>query len=404
VESSTFVARQPIFNQRERVFAYELLYRSGPENVFHSDDGDRASASIVDKVLTYGSDLLTGGHRTFINCTGDFLRKEYATLLPRKDTILEILETVEPDRETIGACQNLREAGYMIALDDFFYADKFQPFIELADFIKVDFTGTPLALRQELVDKFAPRGIRMLAEKVESRGEFSQAKKLGYDYFQGYFFCKPEVLTNKELPASKMHYLRILQAVSRPELDLRELGHIIEHDASLCYKLLRYLNSALFGFRGLIQSVPHALTLLGQREVKKWASVLAMVGIAEDRSPELLVSSLSRARCCELLASILGEGIHAPEFFLVGLFSLMDAILGRPMLQFLSDVALPETVRAALLGTNNRLRMACDLGVAYDQGRWEEASRLAASLRLSEDVMPGTYTSSVQWATQVFQV
>ena len=400
----TFVARQPIFNQRERVFGYELLHRSGPENVFSSGNGDSASASIVDKLLTFGSDSLTGGQRAFINCTSDFLRKEYATLLPRKETVLEILETVEPDPETIAACQRLKEAGYMIALDDFFYADKFRPFIELADFIKVDFVGTPLELREQLVHKFAPRGIRMLAEKVETRHQFHQAKKMGYDYFQGYFFSKPEVLTNKELPAYKMHYLRILQAVSRPELDLRGLGRIIERDAALSYKLLRYLNSALFSFRGLIQSVPHALTLLGQCEVKKWASVLALIGIGEDRSPELLVSSLSRARCCELLASFLGDRIHAPEFFLVGLFSLMDAMLGRPMLQFLSDIALPETVKAALLGANNRLRMVCDLGVAYDQGRWEEASRLAAMLRLREDLMPDTYTSSVQWASQVFQV
>lgn len=269
-------------------------FRSSPENVFRSNNPDKASATVVDKLLTFGSKSLTDGRWAFINCTRDFLLNEYATLLPRKETILEILENIEPDREVIAACRRLKNAGYMIALDDFCYAEKFQPFIEITDFIKVDFLSTPLALRQLLVKKFMPMGIRMLAEKVETREDFNRARQMGYEPFQGYFFCKPEILTSRQLPAYKLHYLHVLQAVSRPELDIGELERIIQRDASLCYKLLRYVNSAVFGFRREISSLRHALTLLGEREVKKWASVVAMVEIAQDRPPELLVTS-SRA-------------------------------------------------------------------------------------------------------------
>lgn len=291
----------------------------------------------------------------------------------------------------------------MIALDDFCYAEKFQPFIEITDFIKVDFLSTPLALRQLLVKKFMPMGIRMLAEKVETREDFNRARQMGYELFQGYFFCKPEILTSRQLPAYKLHYLHVLQAVSQPELDIGELERVIQRDASLCYKLLRYVNSAAFGFRREISSLRHALTLLGEREVKKWASVVAMVEIAQDRPPELLVTSLARARCCEQLASKTGMRGHAPEFFLVGMFSLMDAIVGRPMPVLLSEVSLPDQAKAALLGATSRLRTALDLIVAYAEGRWDEVSRCAAHLRLDESLIPDIYLAALEWATAVFE-
>ena len=404
MDATTFVARQPIFDQGEKVFAYELLFRCGPENIFKSDNPDRASVAVLEKLLSFGSNSLADGRRAFLNCTRDFLLKEYATLLPRKETVLEILENVEPDSEVLGACRRLKDAGYVIALDDFTYAQKFEPFIEITDIIKVDFVSTPLAVRKMLVEKFVPRGIRMLAEKVETREEFRQAAKMGYELFQGYFFCKPQMLPGRTLPAYKVHYLQILQAVSQPEIDMAELQRVIERDASLSYKLLRYVNSALFDFRQEVRSMRHALALMGQTELRKWASVAAMIEIAQDKPPELLVASLTRARFCEQVASKIGMANRGSEFFLTGLFSLMDAIVGRPLNSLLSEVTLPGPVKAALLGEDNRHRWVYELFLAYDQGRWTDAKQWSAKLKLSEALIPNVYVSSLEWVTQVFEV
>ena len=240
-----FVARQPIFDAEQNVFAYELLFRTGMEDFFNFDDSDQAASSvIVDSFLLFGLETLTGGQKAFINCTREMLVKGYMALLPKEQVVVEILETVEPDEEIIGACLRLKRAGYLLALDDFVYEDKYEPLLELADIIKVDFQATEAAGRKSLVERMAPRGVKLLAEKVESKQEFEQAVEMGYDYFQGYFFSRPQILSGQDVPGYKLNYLRVLQAVNRPEVNLREIENVIKQDVSLTYKLLRYLNSA----------------------------------------------------------------------------------------------------------------------------------------------------------------
>jgi len=304
----------------------------------------------------------------------------------------------------LAACRRLKDLGYVIALDDFVYAEKFQPFIELANIIKVDFQLSPPSDRQQAVAKFAPLGIQMLAEKVETRAEFAEACDRGYVYFQGYFFCDPEIVPSHHLPAFKVHYLRILQAISKPELDLGEIVAIIDREVSLCYKLLRFVNSALFGFRYEISSTRHALTLLGDRELKKWASVAAVLGLAGNEPNELVLTSLTRGRCCELLAANLGARKHQPSMFLLGVFSLMEAMLGRPIIEIVSEIALPDLVRAALLGRSNRYREILDLVTAFEAGKWSEVSELARGLRQDESQLSAAYLQAVDWAQKVFQV
>jgi EAL and modified HD-GYP domain-containing signal transduction protein len=399
-----FVARQPIFDRHEHVYGYELLFRCGLENRYTGNDGDAAARDVADNFLTAGAKTLTAGRKAFLNCTRQFLVNEYATLLPKAETVIEILETVEPDPEVLAACRRLKDLGYMIALDDFVYAEKFQPFIELANIIKVDFQLSPPGDRQQAVAKFAPLGIQMLAEKVETRAEFAEALARGYVYFQGYFFCDPEIIPSAHLPAFKVHYLRILQAISKPELDLREIVAIIDREVSLCYKLLRFVNSALFGFRYEISSTRHALTLLGDRELKKWASVAAVLGLAGNGPNELVLTALTRGRCCELLAANLGAQKDEPSMFLLGVFSLMEALLGRPIMEIVSEIALPDLVRAALLGRSNRYREILDLVTAFEAGKWSEVSELALGLRQDEAQLSAAYLQAVDWAQKVFQV
>jgi c-di-GMP-related signal transduction protein len=199
--------------------------------------------------------------RAFVNCTRDMLLKDYVTLLPSQQTVVEILESVEVDDLVIAACHRLKESGYMIALDDFLPVDPREKLADLADVIKVDVRRTTEKQRLAIVKRFGPWRSRMLAEKVETRKEFEAVRKEGFFYFQGYFFRRPELMTTHEVPANRLNYIRMLQAVSKPELDSREVENVIKSEVSICYRLLRYLNSAAFGFNKQIHSVKHALSL-----------------------------------------------------------------------------------------------------------------------------------------------
>jgi EAL and modified HD-GYP domain-containing signal transduction protein len=399
-----FIARQPIFDRQEHVYGYELLFRSGLENRCIADDSDAAARDVADNFLNASARTLTAGRKAFINSTRHFLVNEYATLLPKEEAVIEILETIEPDAEVLAACRKLKDLGYVIALDDFVFAEKFRPFVELANIIKIDFKLSAPSDRRQAVAKFAPLGIELLAEKVETRAEFAEARTNGYSYFQGYFFCKPQIVSSLHIPAFKVHYLRVLQAINKPELDRSEIVALIECEVSLCYKLLRFMNSPLFGFLREISSTGHALALLGDRELRKWVSVAAVVGIAGNQPNELVLTSLTRGRCCELLASSLKTHVDEQSMFLLGVFSLMEAMLGRPISEIVSEIALPGVVRAALLGRPNRYQRLLNLVKAFEAGRWGEVSELAVDLRQDELRLSAAYLEAVDWAQKIFQV
>ena len=399
-----FIARQPVFDRSEQVYGYELLFRSGLENRCTADDSDAAALDVADNFLNASAWRLTAGRRAFINCTRRFLVNEYATLLPKDETVIEILETVRPDAEVLAACRKLKGLGYVIALDDFVYAPELQPFIDLADIIKIDFQAATPAERRGAVAQFAPLGIQLLAEKVETRADFAEAHSSGYCYFQGYFFCKPQIVPSQHIPAFKTHYLRLLQAINKPQLDRAEVVALIDREVSLCYKLLRFVNSPLFGFKREIKSTAHALALVGDHEVRKWASVAAVLGIAGDTSNELVLTSLTRGRCCELLAPHWNARADAQSLFLLGVFSLMDAMLGRPLSEIASEIALPDEVRAALVGTPNRHAKILELVKAFEAGQWGQVRELVSGVGLNEAQLSPAYPEAVDWAQKIFQV
>ena len=292
----SFVARQPIFSADEKVFGYELLFRDGVEDYFRERDSDAASRRTLDTSLQIGLELLCDNRRGFVNCTRDVLLKDYMTLLPSTLAVAEVLESVPADDLVIAALQRLKQAGYLIALDDFALNDPRTPLTEMADILKIDMRQTKMDDCIAIVKKHGPWRCRLLAEKVETREEFTAAKAAGFIYFQGFFFRRPEVLHAREIPANRLNYLRLLKAVSQQELDVRELETIIKQEASVCYRLLRYLNSAAFGMQNEIHSIRHALTLLGEREVRRWVRLVATLSAGEKRSSELLVSAMVRAR------------------------------------------------------------------------------------------------------------
>jgi c-di-GMP-related signal transduction protein len=393
-----YVARQPILDREEKVFGYELLFRDGMENAF-AGDSDEASRATLDRSLVMGLDVLCDGRRAFINCTRDTLIKGLVTLLPSASSVVEVLETVPADPDVVAACQGLKERGYTIALDDFAANDTRDALIDMADIIKVDMKLTTIAERAAIVKKFGPWRHRLLAEKIETRDEFTQARDQGFVYFQGFFFRRPEKLATHDLPGNRLNYLRMLQEVSQAELNVPALERQIKSEASVCYRLLRYLNSPIFGLKNEIHSVRHALSMLGEREVRRWVRLVAAVGAGQEKTSDLVLSALVRARFGELLQPLVPHGDS--DLFLLGLLSLLDAMLEMPMADVLDRVPLDHETKAVLLGKPSALRPVYQLILAHESGEWEAAAQLSAQFHLDSKEVAGYYWRAQQWAREV---
>jgi c-di-GMP-related signal transduction protein len=395
----SYVARQPILTVGEKVFGYELLFRDGIENHFRETDADSASRRTLNTSLQMGLELLCDSRRGFVNCTREILLKDYMTLLPPTLAVVEVLESVPVDDLVVAALKRLKQAGYLVALDDFVFNDAREPLTEFADIIKVDIKQTTPEHYAAMMSKYGSWLRHLLAEKVETREEFAATKKAGFTYFQGYFFRRPEVLQAKEIPASRVNYLRLLRAVSQPELNPREFESLIKQEVSICYRLLRHLNSAAFGIQNEVHSVRHALALLGEHEVRRWVRLVATLAIGENRSSELVNTAMVRARFCELLASRVPHG--ESDLFLMGMLSVVDAILEIPMTSVLESIPLDHETKALLLGSPSKLRPLFDLMLARESGDWKSTAECSHKLGLSETEVAEAFWQAMQWARQV---
>lgn len=396
-----YVARQPIFDRQQKIFGYELLYRSGQGgNVFDGTDGTQATLAVTrNTFLVLGQQTLTGSKKAFINFTKSLLIEGVAHTLPNDSTVIEILEDVEPDATVLDACQALKEAGYLLALDNFTVDNEVQQsIVEIADIIKADFMRSTPVERATIVKKFSDGQKRFLGEKVETQEEFTAALDMGYTFFQGYFFAKPVIVSGKDIPGYKLNYMRVLQEVNRKELEFSNLEKIIKQDTSLVYTLLNYINSAYFGLREQITSILHAMVLLGEREVRKWASLVLFTFLGVDKPTEIVVASLVRARLCESLAPDAGLQGCEDELFLLGMFSMIDVIMGRPLPEIFDSISIAKNVKAALLGEENDYRDVYNIVTSYETADWEQFSQWAAKLHVSEEKMPELYVKAVEWA------
>jgi c-di-GMP-related signal transduction protein len=394
-----YVARQPIFDREEKVFGYELLFRDDMVNMFQGIDPDAASRATLDSSLLMGLDVLCDGRRAFLNCTRETLLGGLVTLLPSHSTVVEVLESVPVDAEVIAACQRLKEAGYLIALDDFVSDDPRTPLAEMADILKVDLKLTTLEQRAELIKKHGPWRCRMLAEKVEDHADFVSAQNQGFVYFQGYFLRRPEMMTTHDVPANRLNYVRMLQAVSKDELSLPELEKLIKSEASICYRLLRYMNSAHFALRMEVHSVRHALSILGDREVRRWVRLIAVVGAGQDKSSDLVLCALVRARFGELLSPLARHG--ESDLFLLGLLSMLDVLLETPIADILEKIPVDSETKAVLRGDPSLLRPVYQLILAYESGEWDAAHGLCDALHVDPDIVATSYWEAQQWAREV---
>ena len=403
-ETIVHVARQPIFDRNQNVFGYELLFRSQNGSVYDGVDGDQATNSvIVNSFLLIGMQTMTNGKKAFINFTANSLKNSIPSMLPKERIAVEILEDVKPDEEIIATCKKLKQEGYLLVLDDFVFKTEYMPLIELADIIKVDFRATGLKEREKLLQYLQNYSVKLLAEKVETQEEFQDALRMGYSYFQGYFFCKPVVVSHKDLPGYKKNYISILAAINQPYLEFGQIETILKKDVSLSYKLLKFINSSFFGLQNKINSLRQALALLGKKNLAKWVSLMVLRSVGEDKPGELILNSLIRARFAEGLASAKMSKRQVADAFLMGLFSHIDVLLDRPLEEVLDGISLGTEIKEALLEKKyNQFTQLYKLIQAYERGEWERSSYYAKKMGLDERIILKSYRESLIWTHELF--
>jgi EAL and modified HD-GYP domain-containing signal transduction protein len=398
------IARQAIFDSQRNLYGYELLFRSdASRNEFDGTEAAAATMQVLSNtMLSAGAETLTGGKKSFVNFDHRLLAENMHLTLPRESLVIEILETVAPTADLLALCQSIRRQGYTLALDDFADAPAFAPLARIADVIKVDLRLSSRAQQEKMLRTYKPRGVQMLAEKVETYDEFEWARRAGYDLFQGYFFARPEMMRRQEIPTMITTCLRLLREVQRPEPDFRRLERLIREDVSLTYKLLRYANSALFA-RGDIRSIQTALLTLGEDHIRRWVTLATLPRLATNKPGELLKLSLVRARFCERLAE-LAHSDGANQAFLAGMFSLLDALIDQPLEEALRAMNLGEKVTEAVLGTgpekdllSGLFRLVC----CHERGDWEELAYLSQQCGISTAAIGEAYLESTVWAEQV---
>lgn len=396
-----FIARQPILDRNDLVAGYEILFRSGPENRFAGGDADMASSQGLERALmTFGFDELTNGRPAFINLSRQVLLTELYTLLPADRSVIELLETVEPDHEVIAAVERLKKSGYRLALDDFVYTPAADPLLALADIVKIDFRN-PEARTPEAIARARRHGARLLAEKVETRDERDTAAEQGFDWFQGYYFCRPEMMQNRSQAPSRLNYLRMLREVGQHEIEFERVEAIIREEVAFSVRLLRYLNSAGFGWRHQVETIDHALRLLGVKQLRKWVSAVATVGLSSGKPPELVTTALLRARLAELLAGPVGLDNSDLDLFFAGLLSVMDAVMDQPLEQLVGSLSLSPPLAAALLRREPPFGPVLDLVVAQERGEWSRMEALAEQLGARTTHVQEAYQTASNWAAEI---
>jgi c-di-GMP-related signal transduction protein len=393
-----YLGRQPIVDEKSRLCGYELLFRDGAVNSF-SGDPEEATRQVVDYWLM----LMPEPDQTlaFVNCTRATLLEGVVTILPPPSTVLEIPENIEADAALLGACRALKKQGYRLALDGFSPLRLRAPLLELADYVKIDYRASDARARREIDAVLAGNWALRIAEKIESEAEMREAQQEGCMLFQGYFFSRPELLSSPRLPQNRLVYLRLLAALQQVPSDLDEVDSLVSSDATLCYRVLRLANSAMQGRLSSVSSVREALLVVGDDSVRRMVTV-ALAGVLSGHRPPALVSmALARARFCELLAPALSK--QPQHLYLLGMLSLLDALLETPMQRILKTLPVHCEMKAALMGQPGTLGSALELVRSLEACDWERCEMLREPTELTESAIAAMYVESLRWAANALQ-
>lgn len=394
-----YTARQAILNRKKNTVAYELLFRDGKNNAFPQIDSYAATAKLLmDSQFNQGIKKLTSGKPALINYPEQALLDQIPSMLPKDIAMVEILETVKPSGEVFEACRKLFHQGYKLVLDDFEYHSDWQQYLPMVRLIKFDIRATGFDKIEPLLPMLKKyKALKLLAEKIETEEEFLYAKELGFDFFQGYFFCKPQVVEQDDVDNNRAVVFAMYQEVLKKNVNYTKLSNYFERDTSLAYKLLKFINSGLFPVRDPITSLKQALIYLGEIQVKKFVTMIITAHFSENKPDELTYMSIIRARFCELIAQKVQPSL-SEEAFLTGLFSLLDVIYDMPMTKLVEQLPISKPCKEALIAIENPIFDLLQVVKAYESASWSQMRRACAKFKLNQEDLPDIYSDAIHWA------
>lgn len=397
-----YVAAQPIFDKNLKVKAYELLYRSGEINKFDNTDSDIASSQVIlNSFQNMGIEKITNNKPAFINFTKKLLMSDSITLFSPEQMIIELLEDIEITNDVIDRCRYLKELGYTIVLDDFIYTDGIENKIDFVDIIKFDFIQTPIDEIKNIIKKL-DSGIELLAEKIETHDEYQEAINMGFSYFQGYFFCEPQIHSGKNIVAFKPNYYRLMALICKENTSFDEMATIISQDVSLSYKLLRLVNSAYFGLTNKISNLQQALLVIGQEGLKKWVALLSIKDISGSKPDELIRITLIRAKFAENIAVNCDKENESSTYFLLGMLTTIDALLDKTMSDSLSEIDIHENLKNALINFSGPYSNILKVILAYES-QTIELPEMLSMFGYSYDEISQYYLEAIYWYDELFK-
>jgi len=398
LQMDVYMARQPIFDIDNRVYGYELLYRSnGQQNNYTGKSGDESTADVITNAF-FGLDIreVIGGGKAFINFTGNLLKRGVPKMISPDIVVVEVLENLMLDEDLIDACQELKERGYTVALDDFEYNNTYSELFQLGDIVKIDFRTNQKKIEETAyVCRYCNK--IMLAEKIETSEEYEYAKRLGCTFTQGYYFARPTILSRDSAVPLTMNFMQIMQLVSQPEPEISDIVEVISRDTAMCQRLLRLINSVYFGVKNRVSSISQALVILGLDYLREWVYLMGMQRITRNDNIEIMRISLVVAKFCRRLATMIPEAQkNADAFYLMGLLSMLDYCKASELERKLNEFPITDDIKNGLLGRGGIYGDVYRLAVSFERGKWEEVDKFAALYNLDSSAISDMFLKCVK--------
>lgn len=402
MSANAYIARQPIVDAEHRLIAYELLFRhSAHARSAHVESDVDAGISVISNALfNMGTEWLLKGKLAFVNMEASMLMSSFSTLLPKDNVVIEVLETVRVTPEVLERLHELKEAGYSFALDDFNYLPESESLLPLASYVKLDVQAHSPQDLARMAHAIRHYPVKLVAEKVETPEQFRHCRSLGFDYFQGYYFARPENIVTRVINPTHATVLQLMEKV-RQEANLSELENLFKKDVALTFKLLRYINSAGFGLSCEVQSIRHAVSILGMQPLYRWLSLLLVTAGSGPTAPTLARTAITRGRLCELLGKEDLPRNDQDNLFIVGVFSLLPALLEITMEQLLERVVIPDSFADALTQRSGLYGPFLALVEAVESGELTRLEDLSTSLMLTPARVNEAHMQALAWVEQL---
>ncbi|SDK71964.1 EAL and modified HD-GYP domain-containing signal transduction protein [Methylophilus rhizosphaerae] len=394
----SIIGRQPVVNGKQEIIGYEFFFkndRHGDHAPF-AEDIQTCARILSTTIDEMHESWLLGQQLAFINVDHIMLNSDFLALMPAEKTVLELVRQMEVTPEILARCQALKANKFRLALDNPQRYPQLEALLPLADYIKLDMREVDMATAQAWLKKYQTPACTLIAERVEQNAQFTSLQEIGYQQFQGYFYARPENLNAKVINPSFEGVLHLLNLVSQ-EADNKTIENGFKRDTTLSYKLLRYINSVGFGLSCEVQSIGHALTILGRNQLYRWLTLLMVTAGNNSTSPALMKTSITRGRLTELLGEPFFDKNNRDNLFVVGVFSLLDVMLKLPMEDVLEKLQLPESIMEALTKREGIFGPFLKLTEACEDANSDQILQLADLLHLNPDKVNQCHMEALAW-------